>query len=56
MRLDLKGRTAKVFNQIFIGGVGDVARWACTVQWWRIWLADWMCTHTQFLPTDNPIL
>ena len=28
MRLDLKERIAKVFNQIFIGGVGDAARWS----------------------------
>jgi len=26
MRLDLKGRIAKVFNQIFVGGVGDAAQ------------------------------
>jgi len=27
MRLELKRRIAKVFNQIFIDGVGDVSRW-----------------------------
>jgi len=26
MRLDPKGRIAKVFNQIFVGGIGDAAR------------------------------
>jgi len=26
MRLSLKGRIAKIFNQVFVGGVGDTAR------------------------------
>jgi len=32
MRLDRKRRNAKVFSQILIGGVGDAARSANTVQ------------------------
>jgi len=50
MRLGLKGRIAKTFDQVFVGGMGDAA-WKG--QGSERMLADWMSPHTVFIISQS---